>query len=149
MSIIARRIAELDSLFEPEEQEPQPHVLLLTPRWSEIVFVDPGTDDLCFVRQELVQPQEHEGGLRLYLRLTIEQRILTFSIPVKRGAFELYANGSMKTFGLRRLGPETWLVQPSLNMPEAPEPLHIYLVLCGVPDPAAWEPLHGARRTAG
>lgn len=146
MSILSREIADWNLL----EEEPQPHVLLLTPRWSEIVFVDPGTEDLCFVRKELLHQRIllDEGGqfkagddaeLRLYLRLTIMERLLTFSIPVKKGAYELHGDGSMKTFGMRRLGPGTWLVEPSVNMPDAPEPIHIYLVLCEVPHPAPFE----------
>lgn len=85
-----------------------------------------------------------DAELRLYLRLTIAERLLTFSIPVKKGAYELHGDGSMKTFGMRRLGPGTWLVEPSVNMPDAPEPIHVYLVLCEVPHPAPWEALHAA-----
>jgi len=38
-------------------------------------------------------------------------------------------------FAAEQLGPGTWILNPSLNMPEL---LHGYVILTGVPNPAPW-----------
>jgi hypothetical protein len=138
MSSLSQRqiqdISRLDSFFGDEE-EALP-VLLLTPRWSPVILVDPTTEDLCFVSKE-------KDGWMLYVRAFIDEQLTAFSVPVQPNRYALSGDGSMAVFGLRQLGPGTWRVVPSVNIPGQ---IHAFVILCAVPDPAPWEK---ARRTAG
>jgi len=120
------------SSFFPDD-EPMP-VFLLTPRWSPVILVDPTTEDLCFVAKE--GDGRNPGGWMLYVRAFIEDELAAFSVPVKSNMYELRPDGSMEIFGLRQLGPGTWRVAPSVNIPGQ---IHAFVILCGVPDPAPWE----------
>lgn len=132
---------EIEDLFGGASRLP---ILLLTPRWSPIVLVDPGAEDLCFVAKD-------DNGLIVSVRLFVEGQLVQFSIPARQqslpGAYEVNQDGSMAVFGLRKLGPGTWLLQPSVNIPGQ---IHAFVVLCGVPEPPPWdhcmEPLHGAKK---
>jgi hypothetical protein len=138
---IERRAQEHDiermSSFFPDD-EPMP-VFLLTPRWSPVILVDPTTEDLCFVAKE-------KAGWMLYVRAFIEDELAAFSVPVKRSVYELNDDGSMAVFGLSQLGPGTWRVVPSVNIPGQ---IHAFVILCGVPDPAPWDHCVGPRPSAG
>jgi hypothetical protein len=119
-----------------EDYIPGQHVLHLSPTWSEFINVDPRNEPLCVVR-----PHDENGETVLSgcLRATIAGQSVNVSFPVKpvqREEFEKNLDGSMHRFGMMKIGPGTWKVIPSLNVPRV---LHAFVVLCNVPEPAPWE----------
>lgn len=59
--------------------------------------------------------------------------------PVKNGPMDGKQFGhsyTMKAWGLHKLGPGTWRVNPSIHQAGV---IHAYVVLCEVPEPAPWE----------
>ena len=114
-----------------DEEARQP-VLLLTPRWSEYVLVLTGLgwEDCCRV-------QEMEGRLVATVRAFIGVESVFFAVPVQHGDPELKPDGSsVQTFGMEKLGPGTWGLNPSVNIPEL---IHAFVILCEVPEPAPWK----------
>lgn len=113
-------------------------VLHLTPEWSDFVHVDPKDEPLCNVR-----PKDDDQGQPVWevlIRAHDEQRgVFFFSFPVQpviEDEFEQNPDGSMRLFGIRKIGPRTWKVIPSVNMPQI---VHAFVVLCNVPEPPPWE----------
>jgi len=115
-------------------------IQLLTPRWSARPFEAPCAEGpLCIVTHNFA------GGGLLDLVITIPTQRAggipyrhLFGVPVRVGAMEgeMYQDGGMKHWGLRKLGPGVWALDPSIHQPGV---LHAYVVLQGVPDPAPFE----------
>jgi hypothetical protein len=102
-------------------------VLMLTPKWSETIMVDPRPEPLCCVRPDPA------GGHSAVLRVTRRDgRTETLGFPVRVGT-PVGEGAAMKSWGLSRLGPGVWAVSPSIHQPGL---LHAYVVLCDVPEPA-------------
>jgi hypothetical protein len=111
-------------------------VELLTARFSSVIITDPRPETLCGFEQE---------GADWLLRLRIqvsEHRCELFELPVHDGEPEgefvdvapgVRSWGAMRYYGLARLGPGVWRLDPSLYVPGG---LHAFIVLCDVPDPA-------------
>jgi hypothetical protein len=134
--------APIPFLRRPVLQVP---VIHLTPKWTAHVLTDPrpellfGTELVPDQFEFDVPPKTCVAVLRVS---TLREEDGVFSdaelipILIRRGQPELHADGSIKIFGSRKIGPGTWAVTPSLNIPEV---IHAFLVLCGVPEPAPWE----------
>lgn len=122
--------SRLDSFFE-DEVEKIP-ILQLTPVWSDFIHFDPraGFQDLCYLDSRIISPQ---GEFVAWLR---QVGGLPFHFPVHVGAPELEPDGSMRVFEIRKIGPGTWVLNPSLHVPEV---FHCFIVFCEVPEPAPWE----------
>lgn len=112
----------------------------LTPVWSDRVLSDPRREPLCSVQREA-------GRLVAMLALptTLPDgspgRPYSLTFPVRVGDPVVEECGVMMAWGLRRLGPGTWAVAPSID---APGVVHAYVVLCEVPEPAPFEVTEGA-----
>jgi hypothetical protein len=119
-------LSRLDSLFDEDEDRLPIHHL--TPVWSDIIHFDgrAGLCDLCNIGMQ-------EGELVAWVR---RPQGLPFPFPVHVGEPVLNDDGSMRTFEIRRIGPGTWVLNPSLHVPEV---FHAYIVFCEVPEPAPWE----------
>lgn len=107
------------------------HVELLTARFSTAIMTDPRMEALCAFEQ---------AGPDWVLLLRIDGEL--FELPVHDGEPEgefvdlapgMRSWGPMRYYGLARLGPGVWRLDPSLYVPGG---LHAFIVLCDVPDPA-------------
>lgn len=58
---------------------------------------------------------------------------LAFSFLCRVGSMDWPAGGSIRSWGLERIGPGTWVVSPSYFVPGQ---LHAYIVFRDVPEPA-------------
>lgn len=102
--------------------------------WSDTPIVD--TRD--YVAK--VQPRSAHagGGLELLLVFTSDQnRRIPFGFSIAEGALIYDGDpklGKMVRWGLRKLGPTVWMVEPSIVIPG----LHAFVTLTGVPEPAPW-----------
>lgn len=97
-------------------------------------MVDPraSVESLCVVR--------NESGLNACLSLPVDGKPHLFSFPCRvgdpDGEFDDYGGViSVRCWGLRKIGPRTWQVIPSIRT----DVVHAYLVLCDVPEPAPFE----------
>lgn len=119
-------------LIDPLIARPEDPVLLLTPTWSNAPLLDLSLDEACRISRTPA------GDLELDLRFEIDEIDVSESLtlPVQLGDYEQHRDGSVSRFGMRRLGPGTWLLQPSLNMPGK---IHAFVVMCGVPEPPPWD----------
>jgi len=114
-------------------------ILLLTTRWTETPMVDTRKEPLCVVRPDLA------GGWSLLLVFPKEKGPpFAMNCPVRPGEpdgdpimqGDRVVGFTMRRWGLRRLGPGVWALDPSIHEHNV---LHAYVVLCDVPDPAPWE----------
>lgn len=104
---------------------------LLTPKWSENALRDPRREDVCSAQFE-------EGEWMLTVRVGEGVYIFAIrdgepdgdTIDVAPG---VKAWSNMRAYGVKKLGPGVWQLQPSLFVPGE---LHAFLVLCDVPEPA-------------
>jgi hypothetical protein len=110
------------------------NVLHLTPKWSETIMVDPRREPLCCVRRD-------GGGLGATLSLPAAglPHPITLGLRCRVGDPDATFDAAgrcltIREWGLRRLGPGTWQVIPSIVEPSYG--LHAYVVLCEVPEPA-------------
>ena len=105
----------------------------LTPKWSTRIMEDPRKEPLCFA-----SPQGDKWSVLLALP-TNGPYPLTVSFTAAPGPYkgEMYKEGAMEHWGLIKIGPGTWKVDPSVQ--EDRYQLHAYIVLCEVPEPAPWE----------
>jgi hypothetical protein len=119
-------------------------IIQLTPTWTKHILTDP-RPDLLFGNELVPEAFEFDvpNSCIAVLRIsTLREEDGVFGdvemVPflIRPGQPELHADGSVKIFGSRKIGPGTWVVTPSLNVPEM---IHAFLVLCGVPEPAPWE----------
>jgi hypothetical protein len=106
-------------------------VLHLTPKWSEHIMVDPRTEHLCKVTQA------ENGSLNMTLRLDTDRGQIPIGIDVRigdpDGDFDPQGRClAIRRWGLRRLGAGTWQLVPSV----VHGPVHAYVVLTEVPEPA-------------
>lgn len=111
-------------------------VIMLTPRWSETIMVDPREEHLCVVR-----PNIGSDDISMTLRVQFADRAIPLGVPCRvgdpDGAFTPEGEClSIRKWGLRRLGPGTWLLGPSVVQGQ----LHAFVVLCDVPEPAPFAP---------
>lgn len=113
-------------------------ILHLTPKWSTRIMEDPRREPLCFVSKTV-------SGWSAVLALpTGGQYPYTLGFPVRLGVMDGYQTDPediskgyvMKAWGLTKIGPGTWKVEPSISQAGV---LHAYVVLCEVPEPAPWE----------
>jgi len=96
---------------------------------------DPRKEPLCFVSKKT------DGSFSAILALpTGGEYPWALNFPVRYGEMEgvqmVDKSYRMKSWGLRRIGPHTWAVNPSIHEPGI---VHAYIVLCEVPEPAPWE----------
>ena len=123
-----RDIRRLDSFFGEEPAELP--ILHLTPTWSDLIMVDPTEDDICCVTRH------QSGQLVCMVRAFVQDEMVPFTIPVShRSTFETHPDGSMKCYAMRQIGPHTWKIDPSVNIPGL---IHAFVVLCNVPEPPPW-----------
>jgi hypothetical protein len=107
----------------------------LTPQWTDTPMVD--TRPLV----AKIQSRAAHGGGGLELVLVIEtddnrRPILGFPIGEGPAVYDgLPEKGKMVRWGLRKLGPTVWMVQPSIVVPGA---LHAFVTIVEVPEPAPW-----------
>jgi hypothetical protein len=104
-------------------------ILLLTPKWVDDIKVNPYMEQVCNVRLTA-------DGLQCTLMFPCdggELRDKKASIGVR---FPVFYQDGLKAFGLLRLGPGTWKVDGVVST----DAMHAYVILCGVPEPAPWEP---------
>ena len=117
-------------------------VVLVTPRWTDAIQTDPRPDPLGRVART-------DAGWELAVRVPVRApdqapgtiNLMTVTCAVRVGepdvAMLAQPDGSaapgVRCWGLRRLGPGTWLVAPSLAMPGVTA---AFVVLCEVPEPA-------------
>jgi hypothetical protein len=115
-------------------------VLLLTPKWSESPMDDKRREPLCFASKTL------DGKWSVLLTLPSDQPYPHMvSFPAVNGPMDGKRVGDsyvMKHWGLIKIGPRTWQVNPSIQQPGL---VHAYLVLCDVPEPAPWEKVEYTR----
>jgi hypothetical protein len=117
-------------------------ILLLTPKWSTCIMEDPRKEPFCFA-SEMNPAAFGDGKTRVWSILlalpTDRPYPLTISFPAVNGPMKgkLYKQGAMEYWGLRKIGPGTWAVDPSVQ--EDCYKVHAYVVLCEVPEPAPWE----------
>ena len=106
-------------------------VYMLTPLWSETPMVDPRNEVLCRVMAE-------PGGLVCLLRVPTKKQMMLLSIPVREGGSigDPTATYGMIAWGMRRLGPGVWALNPSIRQTG----LHAFVILCDVPEPPPWAP---------
>lgn len=115
-------------------------ILHLTPSWSERPMDDPRGEIVACVRRS------YDGTLSATLSLPNGRGgRMPLGFPVRVGSHEgaMHERGGMVAWGLRRLGPGVWAVAPSIHEPSVlvqvggrAVPLHAYVVLCDVPEPA-------------
>ena len=107
-------------------------VQLITPRWTEQIA---GPEDL---EESICVVVQVEDGWQLHVLIDGEP----YYLPVHEGAPEgelveiapgVKAWTRMTKFGLEKLGPGVWRVEPSLWVPGQ---LHAFLILRDVPEPA-------------
>ena len=84
--------------------------------------------------------KEKNGAVCLQLRLwppdePVEWPVRGVMIPVIMGDPRFYRD-ELLTFGVRRVSPGLWHLDPSLNIPGQ---IHVFVVLYDVPTPAPWE----------
>lgn len=106
----------------------------LTPKWSTRIMEDPRREPLFFA-----SPQG-DGKWSILLAFPTDGPYpLTVSFTAANGPMKgkLYEQGAMEHWGLIKIGPTCWKVDPSVQ--EDRYGLHAYLVLCEVPEPAPWE----------
>ena len=99
---------------------------------------DPRREPLCNVTP-ITEGGVATGMWSVLLALPTDRAYpFTISFPARLGMMdgEMYKAGAMRHWGLIKIGPGTWKVDPSIHQPNV---LHAYLVLCEVPEPAPWE----------
>ena len=69
------------------------------------------------------------------LLLRFERRSAPLRISISREGPKMLA-GELVEFGVDRIAPGLWVLNPSLNIPGV---LHAFIALYDVPDPAPWE----------
>jgi hypothetical protein len=122
-----------DYLEEPGDFGLRNPIAHLTPEWRNkeqvINWVPTKEGDGVFtVMDPLTEPVA-------ILRALVFGDPILIELPLKLGEYELDEDGSVKKFGLRKIGPGTWVMSPSLNSLQ----VHAFLVFCKVPEPAPWE----------
>lgn len=116
-------------LEDPLLARPEDPVILLTPVWSEAPSLDSRLDQAFKISRDSC------GDLELHLCVELDD-FVELRLPVQIGDYTQHRDGSVERFGMRRLGPGTWLLQPSLNIPGD---IHVFVVMCEVPEPPPWE----------
>lgn len=71
-------------------------------------------------------------GLQLLLR--VSQRTLPISVSIAPSV--VMKGGAIEAFGMDKIAPGLWALNPSLNIPGR---LHVFVVLYGLPSLAPWE----------
>lgn len=116
---------------------PTEHVYLLTPKWSESIGSDPRTEPLFVVRPD--GKGKLGGTLRVPAETGDRKSVnLMIGVPLNLAGPIGVPGGRTVAWGFRKLGPGTWVVEPSVVAPEYG--LHAFIVVCEVPNPAPWEP---------
>ena len=116
---------ELQQWIEGAEEkydDPSLPVCQLFLRWTD-------EDLLVYNGAELVAGWENEC-----LSIVLSPGIPN-PLPTRLGAPEI-VDGRVWSFGLQKIAPGVWSLQPSFHVPFL---LHAFLMFHGVPDPAPWE----------
>ncbi len=130
---LRNRTAAASLLIDDDHFDAEAPILHLTPKWSDSIDTDIRQEPLCHVYSVFQFAESGKQPLEAVIRIML----VGFRIPVQLGEPELNADNTMKTFGLERLGPGTWKVCPSVNLPELN--FHAFVVLCNVPEPLPWQ----------
>lgn len=109
----------------------------ITPVWTETPMVDPRP---CTAKVQ-ARSVEAGGGLEVLIGIQAKESgktkriIIPFAVrvgtPVK--ASPDASDPTMLCWGLRRLGPSVWTVEPSVVTPFG---FHAFVTICEVPEPA-------------